>query len=334
MYWHQQHLASFPALHLPFEQIPSEKARFEPASCAMTIAPDVAANIEVVAQKYDTTVAALLLACWQTLLWRLTDTADVVVGNVCDGREFEALHSACGLFAKSLPIHIDIEEATSFVTVLSQVHASLQNASEWQAYFTWDEHAGPAEGASAFLSFGFEYEDRLPTCDANGVRFAVYKQHSFLHRFRLHMSCADVNDAIAVMLHYDPACFEREHVQRIAEYFATLVQSAARHPETQASRLAVLSEHDQHHLLVALNNTAAVYPQDVAIHHLFEAQVELTPDAVAVVLEASALFLLTQSTAPDRVLDEVKAAGLHPPLIASNLTKEQEATLRSDFGTE
>jgi non-ribosomal peptide synthetase component F len=219
------------------------------------------------------------------------------------------------LFAKSLPIHIDIEEATSFVTVLSQVHASLQNASEWQAYFTWDEHAGPAEGASAFLSFGFEYEDRLPTCDANGVRFAVYKQHSFLHRFRLHMSCADVNDAIAVMLHYDPACFEREHVQRIAEYFATLVQSAARHPETQASRLAVLSEHDQHHLLVALNNTAAVYPQDVAIHHLFEAQVELTPDAVAVVLEAAQLTYETLNRRANQLAHHLQSLGVGPEVL-------------------
>lgn len=48
----------------------------------------------------------------------------------------------------------------------------------------------------------------------------------------------------------------------------------------------------------------------------------------------SALFLLTESTAPDRVIDAVKAAGLSPVLIASNLTKDQEATLRNDFGQD
>jgi uncharacterized membrane protein len=48
----------------------------------------------------------------------------------------------------------------------------------------------------------------------------------------------------------------------------------------------------------------------------------------------SALFLLTESTAPDRVVDAVKAAGLEPTLIASNLSKDQEASLRNDFGDE
>lgn len=48
----------------------------------------------------------------------------------------------------------------------------------------------------------------------------------------------------------------------------------------------------------------------------------------------SALFLLSQSSATDRVIDAVKAAGLHPTLIASNLTREQEVSLREDFAIE
>ena len=48
----------------------------------------------------------------------------------------------------------------------------------------------------------------------------------------------------------------------------------------------------------------------------------------------SALFLLSASPAPERVIDAVKAAGLAPTLIASNFTREQEDALRADFGAE
>ncbi len=48
----------------------------------------------------------------------------------------------------------------------------------------------------------------------------------------------------------------------------------------------------------------------------------------------SALFILSASTAPDRVIDAVKAAGLTPTLIASNLSAEQERALGADFGEE
>ena len=51
-----------------------------------------------------------------------------------------------------------------------------------------------------------------------------------------------------------------------------------------------------------------------------------------VVPGTSALFLLSQSGAPDRLIEEVKAAGLSPQLIESNLSREQEERLREAFG--
>jgi uncharacterized membrane protein len=45
----------------------------------------------------------------------------------------------------------------------------------------------------------------------------------------------------------------------------------------------------------------------------------------------SALFLLTSDATPDRVFDAVREAGLHPQLITSNLSGEQEAQLRENF---
>ena len=50
-----------------------------------------------------------------------------------------------------------------------------------------------------------------------------------------------------------------------------------------------------------------------------------------VVPGTSALFLLSSSTAPERVVEEVKAAGIEPTLIESNLTLEQEAKLKEAF---
>ena len=48
----------------------------------------------------------------------------------------------------------------------------------------------------------------------------------------------------------------------------------------------------------------------------------------------SALFLLGETPARDRVIDALKEAGVKPELIASNLSREQEAALKADFGEE
>ena len=48
----------------------------------------------------------------------------------------------------------------------------------------------------------------------------------------------------------------------------------------------------------------------------------------------SALFVLSANEVPDRLASEIKSRGLNFKLVASNLTTEQEATLREVFGAE
>lgn len=49
------------------------------------------------------------------------------------------------------------------------------------------------------------------------------------------------------------------------------------------SNLPIITAAEQHQLLVEWNQTQAYYPQYLCIHHLFEAQVERTTDAIVVV---------------------------------------------------
>jgi uncharacterized membrane protein len=65
---------------------------------------------------------------------------------------------------------------------------------------------------------------------------------------------------------------------------------------------------------------------DVGIDDKFIKQVQ-----TQVTQGTSALFLLTSGTVMDRVLEAVHKADLHPELIASNLSVEQEAKLREVF---
>ena len=64
-------------------------------------------------------------------------------------------------------------------------------------------------------------------------------------------------------------------------HFQTLLAAVIADPAQQLSRLPLLTEAEEQQL-AEWNNTAREYPRDACIHQLFEAQVERTPDAVAV----------------------------------------------------
>ncbi|MBD2208300.1 non-ribosomal peptide synthetase [Nostoc linckia FACHB-104] len=54
-------------------------------------------------------------------------------------------------------------------------------------------------------------------------------------------------------------------------------------PEKDTSKLPILSTIEQQQLLIEWNHTQTNYPKQACIHQLFEAQVEKTPDAVALI---------------------------------------------------
>jgi len=98
-YWRKQDISALLTVTLPGEKQPSGKPGFAPHFLTSTITPDMAAKIGTLMRKYEASVSVFFLACWQTLLWRLTGQSDLVVGMACDGRTYEELKDTLGLLA-------------------------------------------------------------------------------------------------------------------------------------------------------------------------------------------------------------------------------------------
>src|SRR4029077_14791113 len=115
--------------------------------------------------------SVFLLACWQTLLWRLTGQSDFVVSMACDGRTYEGLQEAVGLFCKALPVPSHLEGDLRFSGLLQRTNQSVHDAFAWQEYFSWEHIAGsqPGGGSASFLAVGFEYTEEPAKYSAAGV---------------------------------------------------------------------------------------------------------------------------------------------------------------------
>jgi amino acid adenylation domain-containing protein len=69
------------------------------------------------------------------------------------------------------------------------------------------------------------------------------------------------------------------------EHFKTLLEGIVSNSEQCVCDLPLLTVAEQQQLLVDWNDTQTDYPQNQCIHQLFEAQVEQTPDAIALIYE-------------------------------------------------
>lgn len=287
-YWQQQDLWSLPTLTIPFEGKRSGQAKFEPEVHALRIEPDIVAKLEANAQPRNTTIAAFLFACWQTLLWRLTGESDIVISTVFSGRKYEELHDSLGLLAKWLPVRCSFQENFKFTEVLSQIGETLRNIDKWQEYFLWEESTGLTDNA-VDSPISFEFEEWPDKYCAGGISFSLDKQYVCFERFKVKLTCVRRKESLTAEFHYDPELISTEGIQCLGEQFQTVVESAANNPDSAVSELEILKRSQRQQLLVEFNNTQTNYPQNKCIHHLFEAQVEQTPNNIAVVFEGQQL---------------------------------------------
>ena len=86
---------------------------------------------------------------------------------------------------------------------------------------------------------------------------------------------------------FDRSRINDDAADRMLGHLRTLLEGMATKPERKVSELPLLTSSERHQLLVEWNQTEVDYPRDKCVHQLFEAQVERTPDAVAVVFGRS-----------------------------------------------
>ena len=118
---------------------------------------------------------------------------------------------------------------------------------------------------------------------------------------------------------YNTDLFEAATIARMLAHFQTLLEAVVADPEQRLSDLPLLTETERQQLLVEWNDTKTDHPQDLCIHQLFEAQVERTPDAIAVVFEDEQLTYGELNRRANQLAHHLRALGVGPEVPVGNL---------------
>lgn len=270
-------LASLRGLHLPLEQ--ASATPFTPRIVSVPLTPESVDRLAALASQHDSAESVILLAAYDALLWRLTQQSELIVGVGYDGRGYDDLQTALGLFAKTLPIRALIDAQTTFATLVTQLVQTVGEAGEAQDEFFW-ERVDSASSTPVFFPLSFEFAE-LFTPEAD-TQFSLVWLDSCIDRFKLKLAATRRPDVLDLALHYDAASFTQETIAGFVSMLQSLLEHALARPEQPIAALPLLSAAERRRLLHAFNATQADYPADRSFGELFEQQAARTPDAVAV----------------------------------------------------
>jgi amino acid adenylation domain-containing protein/non-ribosomal peptide synthase protein (TIGR01720 family) len=117
-----------------------------------------------------------------------------------------------------------------------------------------------------------------------GLNLSLLEIENVTSKFDLTLSMEETDQGLRGVWEYSSDLFDKPTIARMTEHFQTLLSAILSDPQQHLQSLPLLSPSAQHQLLADWNDTKVDYPHQ-SIDKLFAAQVEKTPDAVAVVFE-------------------------------------------------
>ncbi|MCA1988516.1 MAG: amino acid adenylation domain-containing protein, partial [Desulfarculus sp.] len=133
------------------------------ATCHLDLAPGVLDGLKAMARARGATVAAVGLAIFAALLYRLTRQADLVLGMGVAGRERAGLEGLIGFFVNVLPIRLTLDDDTELESLIDQARDAVFQALDWRDYpfdLLVRDLAPPRQGnRQPLVNVVFEYQN-------------------------------------------------------------------------------------------------------------------------------------------------------------------------------
>jgi len=283
------------------------------AEKTLSLSTELTNSIRACAKREHLTLSTLLQGAWAILLSRYSASSDVVFGITVSGRPYDLpeIESLVGLLINTLPVRVKLSAAESSLTCLKQIQRSVASALEYE-YCSLKQIQNWSE-----VPFNLPLFETLLVFEnfaGSGSSFAldgpVEVSSTQLSRTNYPLTLV-VNPAeeLRLQIVYHRNRFADEVIDRMLAHLANILADLVSDVKQPLRSVTMLTAAETQKLLVDFNDTAKEFSADV-VTRIFERQVELTPDAIAIVQEAETLTYAELNARANRLAHYLKQLGV------------------------
>jgi amino acid adenylation domain-containing protein len=316
-YW-RTHLAGAPTvLELPTDHPRPAVQSYRGAWHSFQLPLSLTEKLKALSQQEGVTLFMTLLAAFAILLARWSGQSQVVVGTPVAERGHRELEELIGFFVNTLALRVDLSGNPSVRELLARVReVALQGYAHQDLPFeklvevlTPERHLSHTPLFQVMLIL---QNTERPRLTLPGVTLQPFFVESGGARFDLTLSLDETEQGLAGVLEYSTDLFEPETMQRLVGHLQTLLEAIVQEPEQHVAELPLLTASECRQLLLDWNATKQEYQEGLCVHQLFEAQVQRTPDAVALVYEDEHLTYGELDRRANQLAHHLQTLGVEP----------------------
>jgi amino acid adenylation domain-containing protein len=283
-YW-QKKLAGLSKLSLPTDYPRPPVQTFNGSHRMLELPTSLIERLKQFSAEHNATVFMTLLACFQILLSRYSGQTDVAVGSPIANRTQSAVESIIGSFVNTLVLRTDLSGDPTFIELMARVRATALEAYANQD-FPFDKlvetmHSARDHSSAPLVQVLFNVPNApMGEINVQGLSWVPFEVETQAAQFDLSLTI-ETEFSRKAYLTFNTDLFEPQTAERMLGQYKTLLQSALTNPQSKLSELPTLTAPERRQMFQDWNRTQRDYPQSECFPQLFEAQVERTPDAVA-----------------------------------------------------
>jgi amino acid adenylation domain-containing protein len=257
----------------------------------VSISHETSEGLKALAQSTGVPLKTVLLAAHLRVMNLLSAQQDVLTGVISHGRPEDADgERVAGLFLNTLPFRQKLTGGTWAELVEETFETELEMLPHRRYPLAQIQNEHGHSLLETFFNFiNFHVYDRIGSSgliEVSGTRNFSDTNFPFSVEFSLDLRSADVT---LVLSSGETSNLSGEQMKAIGVYYASALEAMSANPFSRYESQSLLSPEERQHILEDWNLTLAPFNSHLLIHQLFEAQVELSPDAIALIFDQQQL---------------------------------------------
>ncbi|MFZ5988791.1 MAG: amino acid adenylation domain-containing protein [Bacillota bacterium] len=319
-YWINRFSGEIPVLNMPTDYIRPAVQSFEGDTEEFTLSNELTSMISNLEKTTGSTLYMILLAAFNTLLFRYTGQEDIVIGSPIAGRNHEDARNLVGMFVNSLPMRNYPQKDKTFTGFLEEVKTNALMAFDNQDY-QFEELVDKLQirrdlSRNPIFDVMFTVQNmNIPDVYINNSKVSGYEVKNDKSKFDITLYTTKKEDNLSFSLEYSTNLFKRETITKLIRHFINILEIVVKKPEIKLSDIDLMAEEEKHELLYEFNNSRTDFPKEKTLQELFEEQVKKVPENIAVKLGDRKITYRELNDKSNQIARHLRNKGVKPDIL-------------------
>ncbi len=287
-YWREQLGGELPRLEMGTDRARPAEPSYEGGAERVEIGEEVRRRLKEVCRQEGVTMFMLLMASFKVMLSRYSGQEEIIVGSPVAGRNSKEVEGLIGMFVNTLVLRSKVRGEEGFDEMLRREREVALGGYQHQdvPFEKLVEELSPERDLSRSPLFQvmFVFDNaNSESLQLDGLTITPINIPTLTARFDLTLIVVDGEEGFLISLEYNKDIFDQRTIRQLLRHYHSLLKAISQTPHKRISELPILDDAELAQLLFKWNDTYQELFSDQCVHRLFEDQVRVNPDAVAVI---------------------------------------------------